>query len=223
MPPFETTLAVGKIGESQIAAWLRVSCNYNVLPVYEKEIHEGKGPVFWLQEGTNLIAPDLLVFKTTGSARANIRWIEAKTKSAFSWHRISQKWVTGIDLRHYNDYLKVADRSPWPVWLLFLHLEGRAKDSPDGSPTGLFGGDLAYLRQHENHRSMNYGPSGMVYWAHQTLKPLASLAQVRAAVQASQARLAEVRAKSEAPSAGETKSTVGGESRAAPEGEDLPF
>ena len=39
-------------------------------------------------------------------------------------------WVTGIDLRNYEDYLRVQAISPWPIWLLFLHFDGQAKDYP---------------------------------------------------------------------------------------------
>lgn len=86
--------------------------------------------------------------------------------------------MTGIDLRHYEDYCKVDDASPWPVWLLFLHRGGQAKDSPGNSPAGLFGKPLDYLRTHENHRHENWGRSGMVYWAHESLKLLADVEEL---------------------------------------------
>lgn len=167
---FEQKLKVGKIGESQIAKWFQ-GRGYNILPVYEKEINEGKGPTLFLAEGGNLICPDMLAFK-----RDKIFWIEAKHKNAFSWHRITQRWVTGIDLRHYLDYLEVAECG-WPVWLLFLHRDGVAKDTPQGltSPTGLFGEEILKLKNIENHRSENWGKVGMVYWSHSRLKKLASL------------------------------------------------
>ena len=170
MGNFERQLQVGKIGESQIARWFQ-GRGYNILPEYEKEISEGKGPTLWRADGENLICPDMLVFK-----QGKVYWIEAKHKTAFSWHRITRKWVTGIDIRHYADYLKVAEEG-WPVWLLFLHKDGIAKDTPDGlsSPTGLFGEEIHKLQDIENHRSENWGKSGMVYWSHDKLKKLASL------------------------------------------------
>ncbi len=102
-------------------------------------------------------------------------WVEAKHKTAFSWHRLTERWVTGIDLRHYEHYLRVAMKTPWPVWLLFLHEGGQAKDSPAESPAGLFGNELLFLSAHENHRSDKWGRSGMVYWAEASLKKLAGL------------------------------------------------
>ena len=142
------------------------------MPVYEQAEHKYKGPALYAVEGA-LIAPDMLVFQPKGKTV----WIEAKTKDAFSWHRNTQRFVTGIDLRPYDDYQRVQAVSPWPIWLLFLQGEGVAKDTPPGkiAPTGLFGRPLAYLVQHENHRSPNWGRSGMVYWSSDTLLSIAPL------------------------------------------------
>lgn len=175
---FQQKLAFGKIGEGYIANWLKRD-GYNILPVYEKEIHEGKGPQLFTPNG-NLVAPDLFAFRAYNDLDidSNVLWIEAKTKSAFSWHRKTQRWVTGIDLHHYFDYIKVANLSPWAVLLLFLHLQGQAKNSPVGCPTGLFGEEILLLTQCENHRHPNWGKSGMVYWAHDSLRKFATLEEV---------------------------------------------
>jgi len=172
---FSNNLSYGQAGESAIAQWLR-SKGYTIMPVYEKIFDTGKGPQLYLPNDEKLIAPDILAF----NGKDNIRWIEAKHKTAFSWHRISNSWVTGIDLRHYTDYLKVADLSPWPVWLLFLHRGGQAKDSPAHSPAGLFGNPLAYLRQRESHRSDKWA-RGMVYWSIKNLKMIAALEEIEKA------------------------------------------
>lgn len=168
---FQQSLGFGQTGESAIALWLRHR-GFSVMPVYEKIIDTGKGPQLFLPSGC-LVAPDMFVYKGDSAL-----WIEAKHKTAFSWHRITQRWVTGIDLRHYEDYLRVDDDSPWPVWLLFLHRGGQAKDSPANSPAGLFGNTLAHLRQNENHRHDNWGRSGMVYWHIGDLKLIAKLEDV---------------------------------------------
>lgn len=163
-----STSGFGIAGESLISKWLRHK-GFGVLPVYEKTINTGKGPQLYLPKDT-LIAPDLFAFKGQG----RVGWIEAKHKTAFTWHRISRSWVTGIDLRHYKDYCRVDDETPWPVWLLFLHEGGAAKDSPPNSPAGLFGNSLGYLRNNEHHRHENWGKSGMVYWSIKALRLLAS-------------------------------------------------
>ena len=161
---FDVALQQGKVGESIIANWLKAK-GWNVLPVYEIEIQTNKGPRLFCQN-SEIIAPDILAFKENAAI-----WIEAKHKNAFSWHRLTNQWVTGIDLRHYEEYLRIGKESSWPIWLLFLHRGGIAKDSGI-SPKGLFGGDLNYLKNHENHRSQNWGSGGMVYWAIKHLKQL---------------------------------------------------
>jgi hypothetical protein len=165
---FQEQLRNGQVGESLIAQWLK-NRNFHVLPIYEVEENTGKGPRLFSPK-EQLIAPDMLAFND-----GKTLWIEAKHKTAFSWHRKTGRWVTGIDIRHYEDYCKVAETTPFKVWLLFLQRGGHAKDSPEISPSGLYGNDLVFLRQHENHRHGNWGNSGMVYWAIETLRKLASL------------------------------------------------
>lgn len=165
---FQEKLHEGKIGESYIAKWFQGK-GYNVLPVYQIEIQENKGPTLFTSDNTQLICPDILVFKDK-----RVFWIEAKHKTAFSWHRLTKRWVTGIDIRHYEDYKRVATTlSGWPVYLMFLHKNGGvAKDTPSGmvSPTGLYGGEIMYLSENENHRHDNWGKSGMVYWSTEVLR-----------------------------------------------------
>lgn len=157
MKMFEQKLEQGKIGESYIANWFRRK-GYHVLPVYEIEKSQYKGPALYAADDREIVAPDMLIF-----GQKKIFWIEAKHKNAFSWHRKTKRFVTGIDLHHYGQYQEVAKLVEWPVWLLFLHRGGQAKDSPE-SPAGLYGRDLDYLIYHENHRHGNHGKSGMVYW-----------------------------------------------------------
>jgi len=168
---FEKSLSFGKVGESAIAEWFKRK-GYAVLPVYDVEMHTGKGPqVFTLD--AELVAPDMLCFNGE-----KVYWIEAKHKSVFTWYRKKQQWETGIDLHHYEDYLQVAEKSPWPVWLLFLHRNGYTEEPPHHCPTGLFGGELSYLKEHVSHESDRHGKHGMVYWAHETLLQLASIAEM---------------------------------------------
>lgn len=168
---FEAQLEYGSAGEGRIAKWFR-GRDYAVLPAYEKIIDSGKGPRLFTAD-SRLVAPDLLVFNAD-----KVFWIEAKRKTAFTWHRKTGRWVTGIDLHHYKDYCTVDADTPWPVWLLFLHEAGQAKDSPAGSPTGLFGNSIAVLRCCENHRHENWGRHGMVYWAVASLKLIAELRDI---------------------------------------------
>lgn len=175
---FERQLAFGRIAETQIAKWI-ISRGNLVLPVYDVEIESGKGPRLFGGMDGELIAPDLLVMSSKG-----VYWIEAKHKSVFTWHRNSRRWVTGIDVRHYEHYLKVDESTPFHVWLLFLHQRAEPSpiDKPHGCPkrcpTGLFGRPLLELQSCENHRHNNWGPHGMVYWGHNSLTKLASLKEI---------------------------------------------
>jgi len=157
MGSFEHYLETGKVAETWIAKWLRKR-GCTVMPVYEVEGGQFKGPQVYSPD-REIVAPDMLVWRGK-----SIKWIEAKHKTAFSWYRRTEQWVTGIDLRHYFDYCTIDDDSPWPVWILFMHRGGVAKDSPGPSPSGLYGNSLEYLRRHESHRSDRWA-RGMVYWS----------------------------------------------------------
>ncbi len=56
-------------------------------------------------------------------------------------------------------------------------------DEPWPCPTGLFGHMLSHLVSHVHHTHDNWA-NGMVYWAHQQLHQIATLEDVRAAVEA---------------------------------------
>jgi len=186
MSNFQRALYHGRVGESYIAQYLRKRYSLNILPVYEVDVTSGKGPVLYTQSDEKRVCPDMLAFSSdvcNASTMLGIQWIEAKTKSAFTWHRKTNEWITGIDLHHYQQYLLVQRETPFPVYLFFLHLRGRAKDTPQGmtGPTGLFCGSLAYLAEHEHHRwadSQDGQIHGMVYWSHGNLKKIADLSEV---------------------------------------------
>jgi hypothetical protein len=170
---FRELLEQGQIGESIIARWF-IRRGNAVLPVYEKVIDTGKGPQLFCLDGS-YAAPDLLLFS---KIKGRVLWIEAKHKSVFSWHRISQCWTTGIDRRHYREYQKVMAQTEWPVYLMFLHrfnADPNRPEDPWPCPTGLFGQRLDVLTKCENHQHDNWGTSGMVYWRHESLTPDASL------------------------------------------------
>jgi len=172
---FEKRLADGRLGEDLISRWFR-SFGWNVVPAYETSIDSGKGPRFFAASGDNIVSPDLLIFQGR-----EFRWIEAKHKSAFTWYRINESWQTGIDRRHWNEYLKVREQSKLPVYLFFLHEPGHvAKDTPDGmiSPSGLYGESIDVLKDKIDHESALHGPSGMVYWKEQDLKKYAEYAMI---------------------------------------------
>lgn len=174
---FQSSLEEGKIGESMIARWL-IKQGRQVLPVYEKQTGEYKGPTLYSLGGT-LIAPDMLVFGN------DVYFAEAKNKSAFCWYRKSERWTTGIDLKHYLHYQQVQAVTGKVVFVFFLHKPGSAaKDTPehmkDKVPCGLYGASLAYLMENEDHRyelPMVGQRHGMVYWSEDKLPKLSTWEQ----------------------------------------------
>src|SRR5690349_12943290 len=107
-PPLETTpeWKRGEIGEKAIALLKRLD-GWIILPAYEKEIQTGKGPRLFMPFGNanlKLVAPDMLAKRGR-----EVCWIEAKHKTHFTWYAKTGRWQTGIDVRHYNDYLKVQE------------------------------------------------------------------------------------------------------------------
>ena len=161
------------------ARWIMLARGAQVLPIYDIEYETGKGPRIFAASGS-LVAPDLLIF-----SRGKLHWIEAKHKSVFTWYRKKQRWETGVDLRHYHQYLKVRKTFDLPVWLLFLHrvsvpssIDRKYPDCPEACPVGLFGNDLDFLqsRSREDARWAR----GMVYWGIEDLKQLATLNEVLA-------------------------------------------
>jgi hypothetical protein len=170
---FERRLTRGQIGETAVARWLRRN-GKTVIPVYGDALDTGKGPQLFLPDDQSLIAPDMLVYWDT-----KVVWIESKRRAAFTWHRNTKCWTTGTNFRHYLDYCKVDDHSPWPVWLFFLQEGGQDRGSPyEDSPSGLYGNKLSILRNSEHHRSDRWGMSGMVYWSIDSLLKLAELKDV---------------------------------------------
>lgn len=167
--------AQGRVAESAITRWLTQRGNF-VLPVYETGEDAKKGPQLFGQL-EQFIAPDMLVLPQA-------TFIEAKNKSAFTWHRKTERWTTGIDRKHYHEYFQVQDRTSVPVWLLFLHTNSQPSKNdqdwgcPDSCPVGLFGQSLSVLSDNVNHESPLWGRSGMIYWAHETLRLLARIEDV---------------------------------------------
>ena len=176
---FDDALRAGKIGEGMIARWLNRR-GWNVLPAYEVEMESGKGPRFYTVEAGALVTPDILAIKG-----GQIWWVEAKTKSAFTFYRVRESIQTGIDRRHWYEYLKVRDLTLFPIWILFLHKPGqKLAGDPDEriSPSGLYGEEIGFLQRCIDHESERHGATGMVYWREASLRKIASYESVAAEV-----------------------------------------
>jgi len=189
---FEQLLKWGQVGETAIACWIRQQ-GYSVLPAYDIPLDTGKGPRLYTSFASaysQLVAPDLLAM-----SGEKIQWVEAKRKTRFTWRRIpTGRWQTGIDLRHYHQYLKVKEETHIPLWIMFLHMSSEPSASdlahgcPPSCPTGLFGNEITYLEENKSHEdsyTSSYGRSyPMVYWDIKHLmprnRPLATLEDVLA-------------------------------------------
>lgn len=163
---FQKQLAFGQIAETRIAKWL-ILRGLTILPAYDKEYDDGKGPRVFFAAG-NLVVPDFLVF-----SKDYFGWIEAKHKSVFTWYGKGGYWTTGIDRHHFNHYVQVHERLKLDVWILFLHIcstpdrrdRERWEKCPEICPTGLFGAPLSRLTgEQHSHESDKHGRSGMRYW-----------------------------------------------------------
>ena len=184
--PFSASLPRGRVGESRIAQWF-ISQGFSVfpasvMPAYEKERSTYKGPRLFTPTG-ELILPDLFVMRQ-GPPHPVAAFIEVKTKSAFSLHRNSNRWVTGIDRNVYEDYLRIDQTTPFRVMLMFLQEVGSDPHSPPPDPrnVGLFGERISVLSERINHRCdpCQDFPSGGVFWARESLSLFATLEDLAA-------------------------------------------
>jgi len=166
---FDSQLKYGQEAERHISRWL-MSRGWSILPVYETEGLDYKGPRFFTAS-KQLVAPDLLAIK-----QGRFCWVEAKHKTVFSWYRIGQYWCTGIDVHHWLDYQKLATLHPSiDFWILFLHRQVSTPEGDGRSPIGLFGNRISKLAVQFSHMSDKWGRHGMIYWALSHLKLLAPL------------------------------------------------
>ena len=104
-----------------------------------------------------------------------------KHKTVFTWHRITERWTTGIDAHHWQSYREAQTVSGRRVWLFFLHIRSIPdqrdldRGCPSECPTGLFCGSLDHLSKNINHTHDNWGRHGMIYWAATDLQKIAEL------------------------------------------------
>lgn len=124
---FEEALAFGEEGERLVAAYL-MSRGAWVMPVYQFRKHDQAPLIF--AAGCHLIAPDLYVWRLG-------RDYHAECKRKTRWVKWDGKRETGFNLRHYDEYRRVSDKTQREVVLFFLHEKC--------GPTGLYCGRLSEL------------------------------------------------------------------------------
>ena len=178
----------GTIGESITARWLR-SRGYTVIPAYEKQVSDWKGPRVYLPEG-QLVAPDLFALITRHD-QTYAFWGEVKTKERFTWRFTEGVWQTGLDCKYFEEYKELWEVHKLPVYIFFYHrrtdtdVRDVQRGAPDTCPAGLFVQRLDTLlalaqrggrRGHTDQHTGKYTP--MVYWYIHHLQQYATLEQI---------------------------------------------
>jgi hypothetical protein len=188
MSNFQETLARGLHFENTIAQWL-LTKNYCISPAYEKVENNHKGPRL-LIPGKELVLPDMMIMQpqlpqaSTSEGFAlqesilqesilpQVCWVEAKSKSVFTWYRKFSCWESGIDTYYLNQYTQVQEATGLPVWIIWYQEAGKTSQyNPEGrtSPSGMYGQSLSYLLEHISHQyqgknDYSHGGEGMTYW-----------------------------------------------------------
>lgn len=173
---FAERLAFGQIGERQMEEWL-LRRGALIIPIGKNDPTPYKGPRVREQDD-ELISPDILA-----ATQGKPEWYEVKTKTHFTWRRLTGCWETGIDLDKFKHYLRVQERSKWPVWLVFLHKSSTpsngdlAAGCPPVCPVGLFGQLVEELARSISHKCEpnEIFTEGGVFWHHDDLIFLATL------------------------------------------------
>lgn len=152
---FHAKLAAAQQWEAAFAAWLIAERGCHVLAATEYSKRGTHAPC--LLGNPALIAPDLLVGQNGTSA-----WFEIKKKDRADWHRNSQRFVTGLPLRLWEQYAGVQAATGLDVNVIFIHCEEDA----------VVGGILAELEAAVSHqyKGINLYGEHMLYFKFEALR-----------------------------------------------------
>jgi hypothetical protein len=158
---FPERFSYGREAEYKVLRWLN-SKGWSAFQIeLDKEKEKLKKGPRLQTPSAEYILPDIQAYKKTQTL-----WVEVKHMEAFTWHRKTQKWVTGFSYYLYKNYCKINDISPFKVYLFFIQENGFAKDSPLTPDSGLFINSLDKLRGRENHVWLgNENNKAMIYWS----------------------------------------------------------
>jgi hypothetical protein len=142
---FEESLLQGVEGEKQAALEL-AKIGVSIMPLFQFGM--GKEAPFVLTEERKHIAPDLMCYKDRKAF-----FVEVKTKMQWVkvlWCEKTKKKVyeTGINKRHFDEYLEIKKITGIPVFLCFKHEEE--------SPTGFYFVEISTPSRHWN----GFSPAG---------------------------------------------------------------
>lgn len=126
---FNQMLKFGEEGE-RIAAEKLLSKGVAVSPLYQ---FSPDSPPFLLTDIERVILPDLTCWKNG----ANF-FVECKRKK--QWVSWNGELETGLDLRHFNDYLKVKKITGSSIYIFFIHEDTMKQNS------GIFYNEIEILK-----------------------------------------------------------------------------
>jgi len=139
---------LGSNGERLVAEFLQEKGFY-VIPSYDYSGEDNSKAPKMQGKKTAYVIPDLDI------CRAGLRrWVEIKTKTEAVPFRKTGELQHGIDVRHFESYLKVQSESGNEVFLAIYELTPR--------PVILIA-SLAHLEANVDHRGTSLG-SPMLYW-----------------------------------------------------------
>lgn len=133
---YQDKFIAAEVWEKAFASFLVIERGYHVLPACDYRGQMGHAPHL-AGAAANITLPDLLVARG-----GKCRWIEVKQKSHADFHRNSNRFVTGLPIRQWDEYLRVQEVTGIEVTLVFIHAEENV----------VVGDTLAKLTNHISHR-----------------------------------------------------------------------
>jgi len=116
---FKVKLAFGKEGEHEVGEYM-LNKGYSILPLYQ--FNDDVAPQIFNAK-TTITSPDLFV-----CGNNKYFWVEVKTKNR--WIKYLADTETGCNYKHYIEYLKIAEITGLPVYIIFNH--------KDNDPRGFY-------------------------------------------------------------------------------------
>lgn len=139
---------LGNNGERFVAEFLQEK-GYYVIPSYDYSGEDNNKAPKMQGKKTAYVIPDLDI------CRAGLRrWVEVKTKTEATEFKKTGELQHGIDVRHFESYLRVQDESGNEVYLAIYELTPR--------PVILIA-SLAHLEANVDHHGTSRGAK-MLYW-----------------------------------------------------------
>jgi len=117
MNKFREALKEGEDGERMVAEWL-MGRGWHVAPVYQYGEHS-RAPALYSAAGSTTL-PDLAAYRD-----GDALFVEVKRKTRWTRRPSTGERETGCNLRLWDHYRSIADKTGIAVWLVFVHDRGQ--------------------------------------------------------------------------------------------------